>query len=262
MRRFIAIAAIGALLTGCSTVSDVATAPVPPEAIKGVHHVGITVSDIDDTVAFYSSAVPYELVERRMVDADAFPAEVLDWRKGQIEVALIRTPTVFLQLIDLDPSSKAAPQRRPVIGPGYTHICFQSPTTAPKYDVFKANGLEMLSRGDKPVDLGGYGITYAYGFDPDGIMIEMEQLTPEVITSHGELGRKRMQHPAWPTHVANVTGDKAAMVAFYTKVLGFGPRRELPPTRRATSAPWRGSRAARRYGDQIPARADRPREGH
>jgi catechol 2,3-dioxygenase-like lactoylglutathione lyase family enzyme len=100
--------------------------------------------------------------------------------------------------------------------------------------VFKANGLDMLSRGDGPVDLGGYGVTYAYGFDPDGIMIEMEQLTPEVIAAHGELGTKRMRFPAWATHIGNVTGDKEQMVTFYSKVLGHGPRRELPPTRRQT----------------------------
>lgn len=213
-----------------------AAAPVPVIAgpIKGVHNIGITVSDIDDTLAFYSRSVPYELVERRMVDAAVFPSEVLTKRKGKIEIALVRTPTVFLQLIDIDPAAKAAPVRRPVIGPGYTHICFQSPSTAPKYDVFKANGLAMLSRGGGPVDLGGYGVTYAYGFDPDGIMVEMEQLTPEVIAGHGELGTKRMRHPAWATHIGNATGDKAQMVTFYTRVLGHGPRRELPPTRRQT----------------------------
>lgn len=232
-----------ALLAGCTSgagtpppqaAAQVSSAPAIAGAIKGVHHIGITVSNIDDTLAFYSRSVPYELVERRMVDAATFPAQVLARREGQIEVALVRTPTVFLQLIDIDPATKAPPERRPVTGPGYTHICFQSPSTAPKYDVFKANGLDMLSRGDGPVDLGGYGVTYAYGFDPDGIMIEMEQLTPEVIAAHGELGTKRMRFPAWATHIGTVTGDKEQMVAFYTKILGFGPRRELPPTRRQT----------------------------
>jgi catechol 2,3-dioxygenase-like lactoylglutathione lyase family enzyme len=242
MMRAVFTALACATLAGCGATSGpAATTPAPPMAtppvagtIKGVHHIGITVSNIDDTLAFYSRSVPYALVERRMVDAAAFPAEILAKRKGKIEIALVRTPTVFLQLIDIDPAAKAAPERRPVTGPGYTHICFQSPSTAPGYDVFKANGLAMLSRGEGPVDLGGYGITYAYGFDPDGIMIEMEQLTPAVIAAHGELGTMRMRHPAWATHIGNVTGDKAQMVAFYTKVLGFGPRRELPPTRRQT----------------------------
>ncbi|ANY21135.1 Glyoxalase-like domain protein [Tsuneonella dongtanensis] len=234
--KTIAALALGALVAGCATVpaerSQVALAA--PDAIKGVHHVGITVSDIDDTVAFYSKAVPYEVVERRMVPASSLPASVLGKRSGAVEIALVRTPTVFLQLIDIDPASKAPPERRAVTGPGYTHICFQSPSTAPKYDVFKAIGLDMLSRGPGPVDLGGYGVTYAYGFDPDGIMIEMEQLAPAVIAADGERGARRTQFPAWSTHIAQVPGDKAKMVEFYTKVLGYGPRRELPESKRKT----------------------------
>jgi catechol 2,3-dioxygenase-like lactoylglutathione lyase family enzyme len=232
-----ALAAMLALaLPSCATVPQ--SAPTPKvagsDSIKGVHHVGITVSDIDDTIAFYGKAVPYELVERKRLPARSFPAEVLAKRSGDVEVALIRTPTVFLQLIDTDPARKEAPIRRPVVGPGYTHICFQTQEATPGYQRFKAIGLDMLSRGDGPVDLGGYGVTYAYGFDPDGIMIEMEQLSPAVIASQGVTGARRSQHPAWATHLANVPGDKPAMVAFYSKILGYGPRRELPPTRRKT----------------------------
>ncbi|MGX7953547.1 VOC family protein [Tsuneonella sp. HG249] len=234
MKPFAAMLALA--LTSCATMPEpVPTAQVAaPDAIKGVHHVGITVSDIDDTIAFYSKAVPYELVERKRIPARAFPTALLAKRSGDVEVALIRTPTVFLQLIDVDPARKEGPARRPVIGPGYTHICFQTPEAAPGYHRFKAIGLDMLSRGSGPVDLGGYGVTYAYGFDPDGIMIEMEQLSPAVIAAQGVTGARRSQYPAWATHLANVPGDKPAMVAFYSKILGYGPRRELPPTRRKT----------------------------
>lgn len=235
--RFFGIPLVLALAACASTQTGAAStqlAAASPDAIKGVRHIGITVSDIDDTIAFYGSVVPYEVLDRRRVPASSFPAEILGRRSGEVEIAVIRTPTVFIQLLDVDLDRKAAANRRAVIGPGYTHICFQSPSTAPKYESFKAIGLDMLSRGDGPVDLGGYGVTYAYGFDPDGIMIEMEQLTPAVIAAHGELGRKRSEHAAWPTHIANVPGDKAVMVDFYTKVLGYGPRREMPPTSRST----------------------------
>lgn len=223
-------------LAGCATVPGPApsVSAAGPDAIKGVHHVGITVSDIDDTIAFYGKVVPYELVERKRIPAQAFPAEVLARRNGEVEVALIRTPTVFLQLLDADPARKEAPVRRPVIGPGYTHICFQTHAAQSGYHRFRSIGLDMLSRGEEPVDLGGYGVTYAYGFDPDGIMIEMEQLSPAVIAAQGATGARRSQYPAWATHLANVPGDKPAMVAFYSKVLGYGPRRELPPTSRKT----------------------------
>lgn len=225
MRRLITAILVSLPLVSCTTLGEetIAAAPAAPDAILGVHHVGITVSDIDDTIAFYSAAVDFEVVERGMVAASQLPAEILKKRDGQVEMALIRTPTVFLVLTDIDPDRKAAPEKRSVIGPGYTHICWQTHADNSGYKRFRDAGLDMLSRGDDAVDLGGYGVTYAYGFDPDGTMIEMEQLE-----------RPRRQDDAWLTHIANVPGDKVAMVEFYTKILGYGPHRELQQTRMKT----------------------------
>ena len=58
---FVTVAAM--LLAGCVTATPAALSD--PETIRGVNAIGITVSDIDDTLAFYQGAVPYELVERR-----------------------------------------------------------------------------------------------------------------------------------------------------------------------------------------------------
>ncbi|MDJ0644192.1 MAG: VOC family protein [Erythrobacter sp.] len=230
------------LLASCVAAGDVSEKAIDaidnstaaPDAIRGVHNVSITVSDIDATLAFYGSAVPFELIDRRLFEASSIPSSILAKRTGQIELALVRTPTVFLRLIDIDPDGVAAANRRPPTGPGYTHVCWQSPADAPKYDRFLDIGLDMLSRGPGPVDLGGYGVTYAYGFDPDGVMLEMEQVDRPLIERAGYMGERRLKHEAWISHVANVTGDKPAMVSFYRTVLGYGPRREIPPTRRKT----------------------------
>ncbi len=241
MRNSLAALVTCSALLGCTPIDlaraeaeTAAVAPASPGAIRGVHNVGITVSDIDATIAFYSSAVTYEVVSRERIDAASIPEEILSQREGEIEIALVKTPTIFLRLIDLDPESDAAPSTLPATGPGYTHICFQSPAEAPKYDAFKAIGLDMLSRGPGPVDLGGYGVTYAYGFDRDGIMIEMEQVERRLIEASGFMGQKRLEHESWITHVANVTAQKAEMVEFYRTILGYGPQREIPPTKRKT----------------------------
>lgn len=194
---------------------------ITAEPLKGVHHIGITVSDIDATLAFYRKSVAMEVVERRFYPASSFPAGLVRNRRGRIEIATVRTPTVYLELTDFAPERSATPEQRSAIGPGYTHICWQTPATAPGYDRFKAAGLKMLSRGDKPVDIGGYGVTYAYGFDPDGTMIEMEQVE-----------RPRRTDPAWVTHLANVPGDLDAMLKFYQGVIGYEPYRQMAQSNR------------------------------
>lgn len=182
--------------------------------LKGVRYIGKTVSDIDATLAFYQSAVPFELVKRYRIRAEElFHTRMIEGRYGEIEIALIKTPTVFLKLIDFDPDALAEPYAKPVYGPGYTHICFQSPATDPALGKFIDKGLEMVSR-NAPVDLGGYGVTYAYGRDPDGTMIENETVD-----------RPRRRDSAWVTHIGGATSDVDRMVKFYTKFIGYGARR-------------------------------------
>lgn len=234
MRNVIAATTMSACLISCAVPESTVDAPsstadpVPvikqseffrPESlgdtrIKGVRFIGKTVSDIDQTIAFYKQSVPFELVKRYRVPAsELFHPGMLKDQHGEVEVALIQTATVFVNLVDFDPEAKEPPYAKPVIGPGYTHICFQSPATDPALPKFQQAGLEMVSR-NAPVDLGGYGVTYAYGRDPDGTMIENETVD-----------RPRRTDQAWITHIGGATSDVDRMVAFYTKLIGYGARR-------------------------------------
>jgi len=185
---------------------------------KGLHHATMTVSDIDRTVAFYAQAIPFKVVRRATIDGSAFPAALLAHQHARVDVALVATPTGYLELLDFEPGTAAPANPRPLVGPGYTHVCFQSPATDPAIKRFMAAGLQIISRFGKPdgVDIGGYGVRYAYGRDPDGLMIENESLD-----------RPRRGEAAWLTHIANVVHDRDAMLAFYTKLLGHAPHRTI-----------------------------------
>lgn len=177
----------------------------------GLHHAAMTVSDIDATIAFYSKAVPYKAVRRFKVKGSVFPATLLSRPYKQVEIAIIAMPTGFIQLMDFEPGKAGVANPRPVIGPGYTHICFQSASKDPAIFRFMAAGLSIISRFDAKdgVDLGGYGVRYSYGRDPDGIMIENESLDAP-----------KRREAAWITHIANVVHDRDKMLEFYTRLLG------------------------------------------
>ena len=187
-------------------------------SVKGISHVGITVSDIDATIAFYSKAVPYPVIKRFKLKGSVFAPRLLSRRYREVEIALIAMPTGIIQLMDFEPGKAAAPNPRPVIGPGYTHICFQSSARDPAVTRFMAAGLANISRFGKAdgVDIGGYGVRYAYGRDPDGIMIENESLDAP-----------KRNEAAWITHIANTVHDRDAMLAFYARVLGRKAHRTI-----------------------------------
>lgn len=95
-----------------------------------------------------------------------------------------------------------------------THFCYQAPTTRDLYGRFKERGAIPASRGTTPVDLGVYGVYYAYERDADGIMFETEHMD----TPHFE-------GPVWLSHIAVVTPGIDRLVEFYEKVIGFEPTR-------------------------------------
>lgn len=183
--------------------------------VKGVRFIGVTVSDIDETLAFYQNAVPYRLVRRDRVDpASLYPGKYMSGDYEEIEVALVEARNVFVQLVDFDPNAPSEPYLRPVKGPGYTHMCFISPAADSAFPKFREAGLTMVTRGDEPVDLGGYGMRYAYGRDPNGSIIETEVAdTP------------RREGGPWVGHIGSATPDADRMSEFYTHILGYGPRR-------------------------------------
>ncbi len=184
----------------------------------GMHHAAITVSDIDATVAFYSKAIPYKVVKRYRVHGATFPKALMASKHKSVDIALVEMPTGYIQLMDFEPGKASPPNVRPVIGPGYTHICFQSSSKDPAIKRFMAAGLDIISRFGKPdgVDIGGYGVRYAYGRDPDGIMIENESLDAP-----------KRADAAWITHIANTVHDRDTMLAFYEKLLGHKAHRTI-----------------------------------
>jgi catechol 2,3-dioxygenase-like lactoylglutathione lyase family enzyme len=186
--------------------------------VMGIQHVAMTVGDIDETMAFYAKAVPVKLVRRYRVPASRFPAALVSRRYGQVDIAILAFPTGHVQLMDFEPGKAAARAMRPVTDAGFNHICFQSHSHDPAITRFKAAGLEVISRFGKPdgVDIGGYGVRYAYGRDLNGLIIENESLDAP-----------KRSEPVWITHLANAVHDRDAMLAFYGKVVGRKAHRTI-----------------------------------
>jgi catechol 2,3-dioxygenase-like lactoylglutathione lyase family enzyme len=216
MKRLIFAPALTVMSTPLAAQGTGVTQPMAGRPHLGLHHAAITVSDIDATVAFYLKAVPYKVVKRYRVKGSAFPKTLLSAKFKNVDIALIEMPTGYIQLMDFDPGKAAAPYAQPIITAGYSHICFQSSSKDPAILRFMAAGLQIISRFGKPdgVDIGGYGVRYAYGRDPDGIMIENESLDAP-----------KRNEASWITHIANVVHDRDMMLPFYEKLLAHKAHR-------------------------------------
>ena len=195
-------------------------------SLLGINHIGLSVRDLDAILDFYQSTTDFKLVSRETVRNSSQADKLFGRENIEYEVAVLEAPNMLFEFTQFTHNRDIPISKMPVQGPGMTHTCFQSPAHLSGYDKFVNAGAEVLSRGDEPVDLLGQGVTYAYAYDPEGNMIELEQLdfdrlggdrrSPEWIAQGYDL---------WMTQVALVTHDIERLTEFYAKILGFNPYR-------------------------------------
>ncbi len=196
-----------------------------PTTIIGFNHIGISVKNLDEMVAFYQKATDFEIIKREKVSQHENADKLLAHKGIAYETVIFKAPNMLLELTEFTNQQNTIPEKMLPQGPGMTHTCFQSPSWKSGYTKFQNAQIELLSRGDSPVDLGGYGVTYAYGYDPEGNMLEMEQL------GKGFLKQTQMdslfleQHNMWMTQVAILSPNLKKLADFYQALMGFAPNR-------------------------------------
>jgi catechol 2,3-dioxygenase-like lactoylglutathione lyase family enzyme len=195
-----------------------------PTSIIGFNHIGLSVQNLREMVKFYEEATGFEIVKREKVNRSKNASLLLGIDTLSYETVTFKAPNMLLELTQYSNQQNAQISKMPPQGPGMTHTCYQSPSWESGYDKFKNAGAKVLSRGDTAVDLGGYGVTYAYAHDPEGNMFEMEQLTKARMDAYGVVVP---DHPMWMTQVALISPDLKSLADFYRKVLEINPNREV-----------------------------------
>ena len=144
--------------------------------MPSLNHVGVTVRDIEESIAFYRDVVGMELFSRRRMQGDWF--DTLTHNSGaDIDVAMLRMEGLTLQLVQyLAAGGTTLPLAHHNIG--NPHLCVN-------VDDVDAKHRESVARGGLDptpiVDIMGLGIRSFYVHDPDGLPVEF--LTPVALSA-------------------------------------------------------------------------------
>jgi catechol 2,3-dioxygenase-like lactoylglutathione lyase family enzyme len=179
-------------------------------AIKGIHHIGISVADLTESLNFYKGATTLTPHSNKGFSGVGLAATEPD------DTAVLKGPNSYIELMQFDRALQGDVKAIPVEGPGITHICFQSPAELKMYNMFTSQQVIPVTRGEGPVDLGGYGVYYAYLRNVDQTMFEVEQLD-----------NSPFEGPVWIGHVALVSHDIDRLVDFYSKIFAIAPYRRV-----------------------------------
>jgi catechol 2,3-dioxygenase-like lactoylglutathione lyase family enzyme len=135
-----------------------------------LNHAGITVSDLDRSVAFYRDVVGMEVSSRRRMQGEWF--DTLTHNEGaDIDVAMMRLGDFTFQLVQyVAAGGDTLPLAHHHVG--NPHLCINVADVDAKHDEATAYG------GIEPtpiVDILGSGIRSFYVRDPDGLPVEFLQ---------------------------------------------------------------------------------------
>jgi catechol 2,3-dioxygenase-like lactoylglutathione lyase family enzyme len=135
----------------------------------GVHHTGITVSDLDRSVAFYER-LGFEVAERIEEEGEEVERGV-GVPGAKLRVAMLEGPNSRLELIEyLQPSDGPAPH--PNNGIGAAHVCLEVEDVDAAVAELREQGIQFLT---DPITHEA-GIRWVYAKDPDGITAELLQV--------------------------------------------------------------------------------------
>lgn len=194
-----------------------------PTTIVGFNHIGISVQNLDEMLSFYQNATGFEVVKRETVSGSTVADKLFALHDISYETATLKGPNMLLELTQFSNQKNAVVHKMPPQGPGMTHTCYQSPDWDSGYEKFKNAGASILSRGDEPIDLGGYGVTYAYAYDPEGNMLELEQIAKHRFNQDSVWLES---NPMWMTQVALISPHLDKLEDYYERVLSIPPFRK------------------------------------
>jgi catechol 2,3-dioxygenase-like lactoylglutathione lyase family enzyme len=143
--------------------------------IRGVHHTAISTPDLERLLGFYRDLVGFdEAVLDYEWDAtnEAAPL-IMEAPPTEARSVLLRAGNTFLELFEFrDPPPRARAGDWSVIDHGLTHICLDVDDVDAEYERLSAAGMRFHC----PPRSVGAGIRTTYGRDPDGNIVEVQQI--------------------------------------------------------------------------------------
>ena len=151
--------------------------------IQGFWHVSFTVSNLEQSVKWYTEVLGLEYV-RGQVQANAYTAKLVAFPNVHLKVAQLRVPGLpvprsmhHIEIIEyVNPRGEDIPLDTNRTGVG--HWAFQVDDLQAEYARMKALGVHFKSEPNyiaEGVNKGGYAV---YFTDPDGITLELIQPPP------------------------------------------------------------------------------------
>jgi len=144
--------------------------------ITGIHHIAISTPDMERSLAFYRDLLGLEpVVDQGWPRGTAMADAITRLEGSSARQVLLRAGGAYVELFEyVSPPAAPGDPERPVCDHGITHLCLDVLDLDADYGRLVAAGVVFHC---PPQDLRG-GVRCTYARDPDGNVVELQELTP------------------------------------------------------------------------------------
>ena len=214
--RLVAVLTLALLCTSSSFAQK------SPPLVDGVDAIGITVSDMDRAIEFYSRVLTFVKVSDTEVTGENY--EHLEGVFGlRIRVVRMRLGDEFIELTEyLAPKGRPIPVDSRSNDRWFQHIAIIVSDMDKAYSWLRQNKIEHASSGPQRLpdwNRNAAGISAFYFKDPDGHPVEVLQFPPDKGLAKWHQATSKLFLGI--DHTAIVVSDTDASIKFYRDVLGM-----------------------------------------
>jgi catechol 2,3-dioxygenase-like lactoylglutathione lyase family enzyme len=143
--------------------------------IRGIHHTAISTGDLERALHFYRDLLGFEVVaEFSWPPGSEVADRITGLNRSSARAAMLKAGNTMVELFQYEsPSPRPGDSKRPVCDHGITHLCVDVTDLDAEYERLKGAGMTFHC---PPQGLGP-GVRTTYGRDPDGNVIELQEIT-------------------------------------------------------------------------------------
>lgn len=143
--------------------------------IRGIHHTAISTPNLERSKAFYRDLLGFKVVgEYEWPRGTKVMDRLTHLRDSCARYVMLRTGNALLEIFQFEtPTPIALDPHRAVSDHGLTHLALDVTDIDSEYRRLSASGMRFNC---PPQDLEGGAMRCTYGYDPDGNVIELQEM--------------------------------------------------------------------------------------
>jgi catechol 2,3-dioxygenase-like lactoylglutathione lyase family enzyme len=151
--------------------------------ITSTGHTGITVADIDRSIAFYQDILGFEVSEKVYCSGAMFE-NITGVPGAEMDVVFVRAPGHIIELLCFRKPEDRGRSTLRTCDTGFWHIAFKVRDIERVVAAVREGGFEALSPIQTATEGPPKGLRVVYVRDPDGIVLELIEEPEGIVLEH------------------------------------------------------------------------------